>query len=130
MGMTKIPMVLAASMPAKTEVPTPRRLICAAPWATTSGANPRMKAIEVIITARNRVRAPRVAASRFASLLALLLGELDDQNPVLGRQRDQHDQPDLRIEVQRQVGGQRPTNEPNAPTTTESSTGRGIIQLS
>src|SRR5882762_1793866 len=54
-GTKKIPIELAASMPANTGVPTPRRLSCAAPVAMTSGSRPRMKAIEVIITARNRV---------------------------------------------------------------------------
>ncbi len=59
----KMPMVLAASMPEKTDVPTARRLICAAPWAKTNGTSPRMKAKEVIITERKRMRAPFVAAS-------------------------------------------------------------------
>ena len=53
-----------------------------------------MKAKLVIITARNRSRAPSIAASRIEhALLALLLGEFDDQDAVLGGQRDQHHQP-------------------------------------
>src|SRR6516164_4958432 len=35
-------------------------------------------------------------------MLALLLGELDDQNAVLGGQTDQYNHPDLGIEIQRQ----------------------------
>jgi hypothetical protein len=42
-------------MPPNTAVPTALRLISAAPVATTSCNRPRMKAIEVIITARNRI---------------------------------------------------------------------------
>ena len=34
-------------------------------------------------------------------LLALLVGELDHQDAVLGDQADQRDQPDLRVDVQR-----------------------------
>jgi hypothetical protein len=34
----------------------------------------------------------------------LFLGEFDDQDAVLRRQRDQHDQTDLGIKVQRQAG--------------------------
>src|SRR4029077_16796851 len=45
-GITKMPMALAAIIPAKTGVPTSCRLIWAAPWATTSGKTPRMKAHE------------------------------------------------------------------------------------
>ena len=56
-------MELATIIPANTAVPTARRLFIAVPCATTSGISPRIKAIEVIITARNRIRAPRVAAS-------------------------------------------------------------------
>ena len=75
------------------------------PCAQTSGIRPRMNAIEVIITARNRMRAPSTAASRIGMPgLALLLGELDDQDAVLRRQRDQHHQADLRIEIERQPG--------------------------
>src|SRR6267154_2306033 len=73
----KMPIVLAASMPEKTEVPMSRRLICAAPWAKTSGTNPRMKANEVIITERKRMRAPFVAASRVEA-------EAGDQHSGIG----------------------------------------------
>ena len=41
----------------------------------------------------------RVAAWR--ALLAQLVGELDDQDAVLGDQADQRDQPDLAVDVQR-----------------------------
>jgi hypothetical protein len=51
--MMKIPISEAASIPPKTGVPTARRDALAAPLAITSGTRPRMKATEVIITARS-----------------------------------------------------------------------------
>ena len=103
------------------------------PLAITSGTRPRMKAIEVIITARKRSRAPMMAASRMRQpCLALLLGEFDDQDAVLGGQRDQHHQADLRVDVERHQR-RRPrcaTKAPSTPTATDSSTGTGMIQLS
>ena len=56
-------MLLAASIPTNTGVLTLRRAISEAPAAHTSGASPAMNAIEVIITARKRISAPRTAAS-------------------------------------------------------------------
>ncbi len=50
-------------MPQNTGVPTARRLISEAPSAITSGSRPRMNARLVIMTARNRSREPRIAAS-------------------------------------------------------------------
>src|SRR6185312_8117367 len=38
------------------------------------------------------------------ALLALLLGEFDDKDAVLGRERDEHDKADLGVEVERQPG--------------------------
>ena len=37
------------------------------------------------------------------ALFALLLGEFDDQDAVLGCECDQHNQADLRVEVERQA---------------------------
>ena len=64
-----------------------------------------MKAKLVIITARKRgLRAhDRRLLDRLA-VLALLLGEFDDQDAVLGRERDQHHDADLGIKVERQAG--------------------------
>ena len=65
------------------------------------------------------------------ALLALLLGELDDQDAVLGCEADQHHHADLPVEIERQTP---PTtiaaNEPSMPTDTDSSTGTGMVQLS
>ena len=60
----KMPTSEAASMPPNTGVPTARRESMAAPVAVISGTRPSTKAMEVIITARNRSRAPSIAASR------------------------------------------------------------------
>lgn len=49
-------MLVAASIPTKTGVLTLLRAVSEAPLAHTSGTSPRMKAIDVIITARNRER--------------------------------------------------------------------------
>jgi len=64
-----------------------------------------MKAIEVIITARNRIlrTEDRRVLYRDAAL-ALLLGELDNQDAVLGGERNQHHKPDLTVEIEVQSG--------------------------
>ena len=62
-GKRKIPMRLAASIPANTGVLTLWRAISEAPAAHTRGASPAMNAIEVVITARKRISALRAAAS-------------------------------------------------------------------
>ena len=124
-------MVLAASIPTKTGVLTLRRAISEAPSAQTSGVRPAMNAMEVIITARNRSLAPSSAASRMPMpLLSLVLGELHDQDRVLGRHRDQHHEPDLAIEIERQFSTRIPAKAPSTPVITDNRTGTGIIQLS
>src|SRR6266852_3672502 len=50
-------------MPNKTAVPRDWRISAPAPWATASGATPRMKANDVIKIGRRRVRAEWTAAS-------------------------------------------------------------------
>ena len=87
-------------MPPATAVPTELRAPAPAPVANASGSTPRMNANDVIRIGRRRMRAglDRGVDDRSA-LLAQLLGELDDQDRVLGRQPDQHDQPDLAEDV-------------------------------
>ena len=59
-----------------------------------------MKAKEVIRIGRRRSFAPSSAASmRPSALLVFHLGELDDEDGVLGRETDQHDEADLRVDV-------------------------------
>ena len=62
----------------------------------TAAKSPRMNANNVIIAGS---LAPSVAASGAGPAL---LGELHDQDAVLGGQSDQHDHADLRIEIKRQ----------------------------
>ncbi len=65
-----------------------------------SGTTPRMKANDVIRIGRSRKRQASTVASNDGSALVLeLLGELDDQDGVLGRQADEHDKADLREDV-------------------------------
>jgi len=103
-----MPIVLAASMPEKTDVPMSRRLICAAPWAKTSGTSPRMKAKEVIITERKAhagaVR--RRIQDGGAPVRAVPWANSTIRMPFLAARRDQHDQADLRIEVEAEAGNQ------------------------
>ena len=92
--------MVAASMPPNTVVPIDCRLAAPAPVANISGTTPRMKAKAVIRIGRSRRRAASIAASTMLeTFLAPPLGELDDQDRVLGGEADQHDEADLRIDV-------------------------------
>src|ERR1700746_2985771 len=96
-----MPIELAASMPPNTAVPTPLRLISAAPVATTSGTRPRMKANEVIITAPEALFDSHNPAARNGHAgFALLFGEFNDKDAVLGGERDQHDKADLAVKIE------------------------------
>ena len=92
---------MTPSMPKATAVPIAWRISAPGPTAITSGMTPKMKAKLVIRIGRRRERAAWTAASiRVHALLLLgLARELDDQDRVLGGQRDQHDQPDLGEDV-------------------------------
>ena len=98
--MKKIERNVEASMPPATEVPTELRAPAPAPVATASGSTPRMKANDVIRIGPQPDAAglDRGVEDRQAAL-AQLLGELDDQDRVLGREADQHDEADLAEDV-------------------------------
>ena len=126
-----MPISEAASMPPNTGVPTARRLIAPAPLGDHQGheAGDEREAghhhrPETQARALDRGLDDRLA------VLALLLGELDDQDGVLGGERDQHDQADLAVDVEAQAGDDTATRAPSTPTLTESSTGIGMFQLS
>ena len=126
-----MPSVLAASMPAKTGVPTERRDNAAAPAAVTSGNSPRTKAIEVIITARNRVFAPSRAASaigRPASRCSLANSTI--RMPFLAARAISTTRPICPYRSRASPATSTPPNDPRTPTETDSSTGTGITQLS
>ena len=64
-----------------------------------------MKAKLVIITGRKRSRAPAIAEFEDRLALAPLIhGEGDDEDAVLRRERDQHHEPDLGIDVEAAPG--------------------------
>jgi hypothetical protein len=96
-----MPMNDANSMPPNTGVPTPRRASWEAPSATTSGKRPKMKGKR---RHHDRTEAqPRPfdrGLEQGNALLTPLLGKLDDQNAVLGRETDQHHHADLGIKIE------------------------------
>ncbi len=87
-------------IPPNTVVPTECRLADPAPEAKTSGSTPRMKANDVIRMGRSRIRAAfdRSVRDRHA-FVSQLFRELDDQNPVLAGESNQHDKPDLAVHI-------------------------------
>ena len=88
------------SMPPKTAVPRLTRLLAPAPEAITSGMTPSRNDRAVIRSAGTAVWRPRGRLDdRLALLVALLLGELDDENGVLGRHADQQHEADLGVDV-------------------------------
>ena len=90
-------------MPPNTGVPTAWRVTAPAPCAITRGNSPRMKAKLVIITGRNlKPAASMAAASMSLPRRALLDSKRNDQNAVLRGKRDQHHEPDLRVDVEAQ----------------------------
>ena len=76
-----------------------------APWLKISGIEPgdrRQRCHQDRAEARER----RLAQGRIELLapVAQLVGELDDQNAVLRREAHQHDEADLRVDVERVAG--------------------------
>ena len=99
-GTMSVSTQVAPIIPPMTTVPRVWREIAPEPEAIQSGRQPRMKAKEVIRMGRSRMRRAglRRVGQGFAVFI-LGLGEGDDEDGVLRRQADQHDQPDLRIDV-------------------------------
>src|SRR5215813_2043459 len=87
------PNAVTPIMPENTAVPSARRSSAPAPIATTSGNTPSTKASDVMMIGRSR------GGEAVAPLVLELLGEFDDQDRVLRRQRDQHDEAHLRENV-------------------------------
>lgn len=79
-----MPTVIATSIPKNTPVPIPWRLADPGPLAKTSGSIPSTKASDVITIGRNRRWAARMAASSLHPFFDLHLGELHDQDSILG----------------------------------------------
>ena len=88
-------------MPANTAIPMLTRAAAPAPLAITSGTTPRMKAKRRHHDGPEaQLRALGGGIHQAESLLfVVLLGELDDQNGVLGRQTHQRHDADLDVHV-------------------------------
>ena len=81
-------------------MPITWRISAPAPLAMTSGTTPMMNANDVIRIGRRRMRLASSAAVRSIATLPLEIArELDDQNRVLAREPDEHEQADLREDV-------------------------------
>ena len=92
---------VAANIPVTTTVPRIWRPTAPEPEAMASGTQPKMKANEVMRMGRNRSLAPSSAASTTSRPLCHLVArELDDQDGVLRGKSDQHDETDLRVDVE------------------------------
>ncbi len=129
--MKKIPTSDAASMPPKTGQPTAWRDSAAAPDAVISGTRPRMKAKDVIITARNRIRAPSAAASRSGTPASRRsLANSTIRMPFFAASAISTTRPICAYTVSPVPETISAAKEPSPPTATESSTGSGIVQLS
>ena len=90
-------------MPVAITSPISNRLTAPAPVARISGTMPKTMAAVVIKTGRKRIAAASSTASRTdqALVLAQLVSELDDQDPVLADQPDQRHQAHLGVDIQR-----------------------------
>ena len=122
---------VAASMPVITTVPRIRRAAAPDPVAIHSGTQPRMKANDVIRIGRSRsARAFERGVDQIACPARARLRELDDQDRVLRREADQHDEADLRVHVESKPRSSSPRKAPNTATGTDSSTLNGSDQLS
>ena len=92
-----------------------------------------MKANEVIRIGRSRSRQAPVSPRDASARARACLGELDDQDGVLAGQADEHDEADLREDVDVRVCGHRhqtPTIEPSRHIGTTRMTAKGSVQLS
>ena len=121
----------AAIMPAKIGVPTWRRDICAAPCAITRGRRAEHE------SDRGHDHGPEPHAGAFDGRIdhryafgPALLGEFDDQDAVLGRQRDQHHEADLGVEIEHEAGHEDADEGAEHADRHRSSTGTGMSQLS
>ena len=91
-------------MPPNTGTLTSLRASIAAPVANTNGASPRMNANEVIITGRNRRRAPSVAAiSKGTPCSRRSFANSTIRMPFFAAKSDQHHHADLCIQIQSQT---------------------------
>ena len=119
------------NMPPATAVPTEWR----ASWPAPVANDQRQHAEDE--RERGHQDRPQPDARRFdrrlddrQPLVPQLLGELDDQDRVLRRQPDQHDQPDLAVDVVGQAAHPLRDSAPSTASGTPSSTMNGSTRLS
>ena len=79
--------------------PSRWRTSAPAPVASTSGNTPMMNAMDVITIGRKRSRRLRAPPPPVAPCSCRCLRELDDQDGVLAREADEHEEADLREDV-------------------------------
>ena len=130
--MKNTPTRVATSMPNTTAVPSACRAPAPAPERNRqrNGAQDESERGHQDRTQPELGAVQRRLFDGFA-LLALELGELDDEDGVLGREPDQHDQPDLGVDVVvERLRSSRPRNAPNTPNGITSRMATGIAQLS
>ena len=130
-GMRNTAISVAVSMPVITTVPRMRRAAAPDPLA-----DPERHAAEDEGERRHQDR-PQPQLCTFErgghnveAMLDAQLGELDNQDRVLRREADQHDDADLRVDVVVEARRDSPANAPNTATGTDSRTENGSDQLS
>jgi hypothetical protein len=94
---------LLTSIPAKTGVPTSCRLSWAAARAMQRINSENESTRGHHHGAKPHLRPEHSSFLVVPSLLALVLGEFDDQNPVLRRHRDQHHEANLGVKIEREM---------------------------
>ena len=130
-GITKMPINDAASMPPNTGVLTLRNASFDAPDAMTSGTKPRINANDVIITGRNRSRAPSIAASSNGTPCSRRsFANSTIRDAVFRGQSDQHNHADLRVEIEDQTGEHDSKKSAGDADRYRQKTGTGMVQLS
>jgi len=129
--MMKMAIRVAASMPPTTVVPRIWRELAPAPWETTNGKTPKMKANAVMRMGRSRSRAPASAASKTDVPRSYsVLQNSTMRMAFLAASPISITRPICPYTSRAKPRPQRPRNAPTTATGTESSTLNGSDQLS
>jgi hypothetical protein len=117
-------------MPPSTPVPIAFWLPDPAPVATASGSTPNRRPARSSGSAAGAWAPPSASPRAAACPVELRLGELDDQDRVLGRQADRGEQAHLEVDVVREMRASAASSAPSTPSGTTSITANGTDQLS
>ena len=102
--MSKLANSVSKAIPMITTVPSVRRATLPAPEAIHNGTHPRMNASDVMKSAPTAYpHSFQRRVDQTSSLLELDLREFDDQDRVLRREPDEHNQTDLRVDIERKM---------------------------